>query len=183
MPIDLRERGREGEREGEKTLIGFLSHIPVLDWTHNLDVPYLGIEPATFWFLRQCYNQLSHTGQGKTGCSYLAISTGRRVNFSFIKYFQKYFKKENLYFLEQFYVHSQTERKIQDSLYIPCPHTHRLFFLRFYLFINKRGKGKEKGRETLMCGCLSCAPYWGPGLLPRPVPWLGFQPATLQFAD
>ena len=24
-----------------------------------------------------------------------------------------------------------------------------------------------------MCGCLSCAHYWGPGLQPRHVPWLG----------
>ena len=51
-----------------------------------------------------------------------------------------------------------------------------LFFLNFsffrdfiYLFLD-RGKGKEKGRETSMCGCLSRAPYWGPGLQPRHVP-------------
>ena len=25
-----------------------------------------GIEPATFWFIEQCSNQLSHTGQGYT---------------------------------------------------------------------------------------------------------------------
>ena len=30
------------------------------------------------------------------------------------------------------------------------------FFLRFYLFL-ERGEGREKrGRETLMCGCLTC---------------------------
>ena len=32
-----------------------------------------------------------------------------------------------------------------------------------------------------MCGCLSRAPYWGPGLKPRHVPWLGIKPATLCF--
>ena len=32
-----------------------------------------------------------------------------------------------------------------------------------------------------MCGCLSCIPYWGPGLQPRRVPWLGIEPATLWF--
>ena len=42
-------------------------------------------------------------------------------------------------------------------------------FLRFYLFLD-RGEGREKERETLMCGCLSSAPYWGPGLQPRNVP-------------
>ena len=30
-----------------------------------------------------------------------------------------------------------------------------------------------------MCGCLSCAPYWGPGPQPRHVPWLGLELATL----
>ena len=44
------------------------------------------------------------------------------------------------------------------------------FFEDFiYLFL-ERGEGKEKGRETSMCGCLSRAPYWGPGLQPRHVP-------------
>ena len=43
------------------------------------------------------------------------------------------------------------------------------FFLRFYLFIF-REKGGEGERETSMCGCLSCTPYWGPGPQPRHVP-------------
>ena len=30
-----------------------------------------------------------------------------------------------------------------------------------------------------MCGCLSSAPYWGPGRQPRHVPSLGVEPATL----
>ena len=33
-----------------------------------------------------------------------------------------------------------------------------------------------------MCGCLLCTPYWGPGLQPRHVPWLGIEPATLWFS-
>ena len=38
-----------------------------------------------------------------------------------------------------------------------------LFFKDFiYVFLD-RGEGREKERETLMCGCLLCAPYWGTG--------------------
>ena len=33
-----------------------------------------------------------------------------------------------------------------------------------------RGEGRKRGRETSVCGCLSCAPYWGPGPQPRRVP-------------
>ena len=33
-----------------------------------------------------------------------------------------------------------------------------------------------------MCGCLSWAPYWEPGLQPRPMPWRGMEPATPCFA-
>ena len=58
---------------------------------------------------------------------------------------------------------------------------HLLFFLRFYLFIF-RERGKEGEREISMCGCLSHAPYWGPGLQPRHVPWLGIKPVNLWFA-
>ena len=39
------------------------------------------------------------------------------------------------------------------------------FFKDFiYLFLD-RGEGKERGRETSMCGCLSCIPNWGPDYL------------------
>ena len=42
-----------------------------------------------------------------------------------------------------------------------------IFFLRFYLFL-ERGKGERKrGRETSMCGCLSHALNWGSGPQPR----------------
>ena len=34
-----------------------------------------------------------------------------------------------------------------------------------------------------MCGCLSHAPYWGPGPQPRHVPWLEIEPVTLWCAD
>ena len=34
----------------------------------------------------------------------------------------------------------------------------------------ERGEGRKKRRETSMYGCLLHAPYWGPGLQPRPVP-------------
>ena len=33
-----------------------------------------------------------------------------------------------------------------------------------------------------MCGCLSHTPYWGPGLQPKHVSWLGIEPVTLWFA-
>ena len=33
-----------------------------------------------------------------------------------------------------------------------------------------------------MCGCVSRAPYGGPGSQPRHVPWLGIKPVTLWFA-
>ena len=52
----------------------------------------------------------------------------------------------------------------------------------FYLFIfREKGKEREKKGETSMCGCLLCAPYWGPGPQPRHVPWLAIEPATFQF--
>ena len=43
------------------------------------------------------------------------------------------------------------------------------------------GMEGERGRETLMCGCLSHAPYLGPGPQPRLVSWLGIKLATLWF--
>ena len=50
-----------------------------------------------------------------------------------------------------------------------------LFFKDFIYLFSERGEGRKRGRETSMCGCLSHAPYWGPGLKPRHVPWLGNQ--------
>ena len=53
---------------------------------------------------------------------------------------------------------------------------------RFNLFL-ERGEGKERGRETLMCDCLSHLlppPHWGPGPKPRSVPWWGIEPAMLR---
>ena len=44
-----------------------------------------------------------------------------------------------------------------------------LFVLRVYLFTFREGKGEK---ETSMCGCLLCAPYWGPGLQHRHAIWL-----------
>ena len=56
-----------------------------------------------------------------------------------------------------------------------------LNYLFFYLFLNK-GEGREKGRKTSMCGCLSCAPYWRPDLQTRHMTWLGIEPVTLCFS-
>ena len=49
------------------------------------------------------------------------------------------------------------------------------------LFLERKG-GRKRGREISMSGCLSCAPYWGPGPQPRHESWLGFEPTTLWFA-
>ena len=60
---------------------------------------------------------------------------------------------------------------------------YNFFFLRFYLFFfRKRKGGREIRRHTLMCGCLLQSPYWGPGLQPKHVPWLGIELVTLWFA-
>ena len=59
------------------------------------------------------------------------------------------------------------------------------FFKRFYLFIYlflETNRGRKRGRETSVSGCLSCAPHWGPGLQPRSVTGPGIQPATFWFA-
>ena len=46
--------------------------------------------------------------------------------------------------------------------------------LRYYIYLFlERGEGREKKRETSMCDCLSCTPYWRPGLQPSHMPWLG----------
>ena len=44
-----------------------------------------------------------------------------------------------------------------------------IYFLEdfIYFFFRARGREGERGRETSMCGCLSCAPYWGPNLQPK----------------
>ena len=54
------------------------------------------------------------------------------------------------------------------------------FFLRFYLFFERKGD-RKRGRKTPMCGCLSHAPYCEPDPQPRHVLWLGIKPATLWF--
>ena len=60
-----------------------------------------------------------------------------------------------------------------------------LFFLKIlFIYFWREGKwGRKRGREISMCGCLSCVPYWGPGLQPRHVPWLEIKPVTLCFTS
>ena len=54
-----------------------------------------------------------------------------------------------------------------------------LYFLRFYLFtFRERGRKGEKHQCVVAC---HTHPYWGPGLQPRHVPWLGIEPGTLSF--
>ena len=41
-------------------------------------------------------------------------------------------------------------------------------FVTDFIYFEREGKGERKGgRETSMCVCLSCIPYWGPGPQPR----------------
>ena len=56
-------------------------------------------------------------------------------------------------------------------------------FIKYFIYLfSERGEGKERGRETSMCGCLSFTPHQGPGPQRRQVPWLGIEPVTLWFA-
>ena len=71
--------------------------------------------------------------------------------------------------------------KVKDVFLEVCSIWNIHFFQKDFLFL-ERGEGKEKERETSMCGCLSSTPYWGPGPQPRHVPWLGIEPATLWLA-
>ena len=58
----------------------------------------------------------------------------------------------------------------------------RLFLKILFIYFWREGKGgRKRERETSMCGCLSRALHWEPGLQPRCVPWLGIKPATLWF--
>ena len=55
-------------------------------------------------------------------------------------------------------------------------------FLRFYLFIFREGKGREKEREINIHVWLPLVhPYQEPGPQPRHVPQLGIKSATLWF--
>ena len=87
-----------------------------------------------------------------------------------------------------FGVTSKMSLSYSDNLLITCGWfiSHTSFFLKkdfLYLFLERR-EGREKDRErTSMCGCPLHAPYRGPGLQPRHVPWLGIEPMILCFTD
>ena len=51
-------------------------------------------------------------------------------------------------------------------------------FLRLYLFIfrQKGREGEREGEKHLCVVASHTPPYWGPGLQPRHVPWLGIEP-------
>ena len=73
-----------------------------------------------------------------------------------------------------------TSKALKNSL---LKYMYIFTFLRFYLFIVREEKGgRKRGKETLTCGCLSCA--LPPGTCPQlgRVPWLGIERATLCFA-
>ena len=55
---------------------------------------------------------------------------------------------------------TQTTLQIQGFINFPIPDL--FFFLKILCILRERGKGgRERGRETSTCGCLSCASYWG----------------------
>ena len=58
-----------------------------------------------------------------------------------------------------------------------------LFFFKVLFIFREEKGGRKRERQTSMCGCLSCAPIWGPGQQPRHVPWLGIEPVILWFTD
>ena len=52
----------------------------------------------------------------------------------------------------------------QKGNFIPKTKLKNILFKILFTYFLEREKGREKrGRETSMCGCLSHAPYWGPG--------------------
>ena len=63
----FRERGREGEREGEKYQCVVASHVaPTGDLAHNLDMCLDGELNQQLFGLPPMLNPLSHTSQGGT---------------------------------------------------------------------------------------------------------------------
>ena len=70
------------------------------------------------------------------------------------------------------------------SLYRQCSFPKSWSFLKkdFIIYFLVGKGGRKRGRETSMCGCLSHAPYRGPGPQPRHVPWLGIELTTLWLA-
>ena len=90
-----------------------------------------------------------------------------------------------MYFLGLLWELSEDRLNVQRLFYNYCyyyiPIPNWIFFFEIiYLFLD-RGEGRKREKETSMCGCLSCAPYWGPGPQPRHLPWLGIEPATHWF--
>ena len=58
-----------------------------------------------------------------------------------------------------------------QNLYLLCSNFCIVFyFKKFVCLFSERGEGKERGRETSMCGFLSRAPYWEPGPNPGMCP-------------
>ena len=54
-----------------------------------------------------------------------------------------------------------------DAFAVPL---HNFLKEFIYLFRQRGREGRERGRETSMCGCLSHGPHWGLGPQPRHVP-------------
>ena len=47
---------------------------------------------------------------------------------------------------------------------VPTLWASLLLFFKDFIYFSREGKGRRnRGRETSMFGCLSHAPYWGPG--------------------
>ena len=74
--------------------------------------------------------------------------------------------------------HTHTHTHTESINYINCIkklHFLKNIFLKYFIYFLRGERKRKRGRETSMCGCLMCAPYWGPGLQPRHVPYAGNQ--------
>ena len=60
----------------------------------------------------------------------------------------------------------------------------KILFIKYFIYLFL-GREKERERETSVCDCLSCIPYWGAGLPGMCLDWesnqqpLGSQAGTL----
>ena len=78
--------------------------------------------------------------------------------------------EENIYF----FIFKDVDRASTQFCFV-------FFFKNLFFYFREGNGGRKRGRETSMCGCFLCTPYWGPAPQLRHVPWLGIKLATLWF--
>ena len=69
---------------------------------------------------------------------------------------------QSLGWLTSRYYTAQTSlNDVYILLFLNLNETFKFFFKKYFIYIFlERGKRRERGRETSMCGCLSHAPNW-----------------------